>query len=333
MVIGVEIGGTKQQIALGNADGTLIKTVRGKVDVKDGNTGILHWLKDNLEVMISEQQLNNTQIDAIGVGFGGPLDSKTGMLLRSVQVSGWDNFNLKNWFENTFSIPTYIYNDSSAAGWGEYVLGSGKGTRQFFYTNIGSGIGGSLIINGELYDGQGVGAGELGQSRIADWTAKEAGTDNRLEALCSGWAINNRLQTLNYVPQDSLMIQLCYNDISKLNCEILGKAVAENDDFAIRELNRVAKGMSMALATILCLFQPERIAIGGGVSLIGKPLFDMIRKHTKERQFISNEGRYDIVQCKLGEAIVLQGAVLLAAKELEKGEDHESYGETKKTSV
>jgi len=318
MIIGIEIGGTKLQIALGDPNGTIVKIVRGKVSLKEGNAGILYWIKNHLDEMLSEQQTCGVQIDAIGVGFGGPLDSIAGTLLRSVQVSGWDNFNLKGWFEDTFSISTYIYNDSSAAGWGEYVLGSGRGTRQFFYTNIGSGIGGSLILENCLYDGQGVGAGELGQVRIADWTAEKPGMDNRLEALCSGWAIEQRLRTPGYVPENSILMQLCNGDINQFSCAMLGTAVAGRDTFALEELDRVAEGMSMALADILCLFQPERIAIGGGVSLIGVPLFEMVRKHTEKRQFVSNKNRYDIVQCELGEAIVLQGVILLAAKDFGK---------------
>jgi len=313
MLIGVEIGGTKLQIALGNPDGTIVETVRGKVNLKDGSTGILNWIDRHLQEIQAKQQMENIQINAIGVGFGGPINSKKGSIIKSVQVPGWNDFDLKAWFEGRFSIPTYIYNDSSAAGWGEYILGSGRGTRQFVYSNIGSGIGGALILEGGLFDGQGFGAGELGQIRIADWTVKEPGQDDRLEALCSGWAIEKRLRTPGYVPEYSVLMQLCDGDVTALNCAVLGKAVGENDPFAIGELNHVAKGMSMALADVLCLFQPERIAIGGGVSLIGEPLFELLRKYTQERQFVSNEGNYNIVQCELGEAIVLQGSILLAS--------------------
>lgn len=313
MLIGVEIGGTKLQIALGKPDGTIVKIIRGKVDLENGSAGILNWIHVHLQIILTEQQAHGIEIDAIGVGFGGPIDSKKGTLFKSVQVPGWNDFDLKAWFEGIFSVPTYIYNDSSAAGWGEYILGSGRDTKQFFYTNMGSGIGGSLILDGRLVDGQGFGAGELGQVRIADWTAKKPGQDNKLEALCSGWAIENRLRTPGYVPENSILIQMCEGDIRQLNCAILGEAVNKKDPFAVEELNHVARGMSMALADVLCLFQPERIAVGGGVSLIGEPLFELLRKYTEERQFVSNEGRYSIVQCELGETIVLQGAILLAA--------------------
>lgn len=318
MLIGVEIGGTKLQIAMGDSAGKIVKTVRGKVSLKDGHIGILNWIEENLKGMLSEIKDGNISIEGIGVGFGGPINSAEGTIIKSVQVPGWNDFDLKGWFEKTFSIPTFIYNDSSAAGWGEYVLGSGRGTKEFFYTNMGSGVGGSVVIGGKLFDGQGVGAGELGQVRVADWTADNPGEDQKLEALCSGWAIEQRLRTPGYVPENSVLMAMSEGDAGKITCEMLGRAVKDNDTFACKELDHVARGMGMALADVLCLNQPEKVAVGGGVSLIGEPLMERIRKYTAERVFVSNEGRYEIVQCELGEAIVLEGAILLAAEDLKK---------------
>ena len=316
MLVGVEIGGTKLQIAVGSPDGTIRRTVRGKVNAADGSRGILAWFEEKLGALLREEAEKGTAIDAIGVGFGGPLETATGTILKSVQIAGWDNFSLKDWFEKTFQIKTYVYNDSSAAGYGEYILGSGRGTRQFFYTNMGSGVGGSLIVDGQLYDGQGLGAAELGQTRVPDWTAREPGKDARLETLCSGWAVEQRLKTPGYIPGDSILFALCGGDPSKATNQMLSEAANQGDVFALAELDRVAETFSMALTNVLCILQPERIAVGGGFSLIGKPLFERIRKHTRQREFISCTNHYEIVQCELGEAIVLQGAILLAAKEI-----------------
>lgn len=316
MIAGVEIGGTKTQICVGSTDGTIKKTVRGRVETEKGSQGILDWIQENLTALIKEETEQGNKIEAIGVGFGGPLETETGIIMKSVQIAGWNDFCLKKWFEDTFHIPSFIYNDSSAAGYGEYILGSGKGTKQFFYTNMGSGVGGSLIIDGNLYDGQGYGAAELGQTRVPDWTSDQPGKDERLEAICSGWAIEQRLRKPGYIPADSILIKMCEGESSKVTNQMLGEAAKQNDAFALAELDRIANTMSIALANVLCLMQVERIAVGGGFSLIGEPLFEPLRKYTKQREFISNTGHYEVEQCKLGEAIVLQGAMLLAAKEL-----------------
>ena len=111
-------------------------------------------------------------------------------------------------------------------------------------------------------------------------------------------------------------MQLCGEDVSTVTNQMLGEAVSAGDPFALEEIDRVAKSMAIAISNVLCLMQPEVIAVGGGFSLIGDPLIDRIRAHVKERDFICSEGRYRIVPCELGEAIVLQGALLLAAESL-----------------
>lgn len=315
MFAGVEIGGTKTQVCLGREDGSLIKTLRGKVNAAEGSRGILAWIKVHLRQLVEEASACGDAVRAVGVGFGGPIETRAGIVLKSVQIEGWDGFHLKAWFEDTFGIPAFVFNDSSAAGYGEYILGSGRGTRQFFYTNMGSGIGGSLVLNGMLYDGQGFGAAELGQTRVPDWDSGRAGGDIKLEALCSGWATEQRLRRPGYIDRTSMLMELCGGRCEQATCQMLGEAAGAGDLFALSELDRVAVSMSIALANVLSLTEVERIAVGGGFSLIGDPLFERLRIHTKEREFISCSNRYDIVPCELGEAIVLQGAILLAAKE------------------
>ena len=152
MLIAVEIGGTKLQIANGRKNGSIDQIIRGRVNPMEGRKGILSWIEQNLHSLIAQSEEKGIKYDAIGVGFGGPIETASGNIFQSVQIEGWSGFNLKEWFEKKFSIPTFVFNDSSAAGWGEYKLGTGRGTNQFFYTNIGSGIGGSLIINGTVAD-------------------------------------------------------------------------------------------------------------------------------------------------------------------------------------
>ena len=314
MLIAIEIGGTKLQLSLGQEDGRIEKTVRGRVNAEDGAAGILRWMEEHMAKTLAE--VPEGTVKAVGVGFGGPLETATGTILKSVQIRGWDNFSLKKWFEDRFGIPAFVFNDSSAGGYGEYRLGSGRGTKQFFYTNIGTGIGGSLIVDGRLYDGQGVGAAELGHTRVPDWVGGQPGADTELELLCSGQSVEKRLRTPHYIPSDSLLMQLCGTDTSTVTNQMLGEAAHAGDLFALAEIDRVARSMAIAISNVLCLMQPEVIAVGGGFSLIGDTLIDRIRSHVKERDFICSEGRYRIVPCELGEAIVLQGALLLAAEAL-----------------
>jgi glucokinase len=311
-ILGVEIGGTKLQLAIGTPEGEILDIYQGKVIVADGAAGIRRWLKDNLPQMFDRANDMNGSLQAIGCGFGGPIDTHKGSVLKSVQIRGWSDFPLKAWFQEIFNLPTIIANDSNAAAWGEYKKGLGKGTQYFFYTNIGSGVGGGLVFDGQLYDGQGFGAGEFGQTYVPDWTCDRPGWPAKIENLCSGWAIEQRLKSNNYVPLDSHLRTFVDGNCERLDAKILAEAARSEDEFALNEIDRIAFSMGLGLANILSLVSVEVIAIGGGVSNMGELLIEPIRKYTRKFEFINSHKHYKIGKSELGDSIVLVGATLMA---------------------
>jgi len=311
-ILGVEIGGTKLQLAIASSDGSLLNVEKGQVDISAGGKGIRNWLKRQIPSFITRMERQFGPISAIGCGFGGPLNHKEGRVLQSIQIAGWENFPIRAWFTEAFNLPTTVDNDSNAAAWGEYCRGIGRGCQYFFYTNIGSGIGGGLILNGQIYDGQGFGAGEFGHTYIPDWTSKIPGKCIKVEQACSGWAIESRLRTPGYVPETSELYKICAGDLSNIQVKDLGGCAQHGDEFALGELDQVAHSLGIGLANVLSLTNVERIAIGGGVSNLGELLIDPIRKYTKKYEFVSCQNRYEIKQSALGDDIVLVGAVLIA---------------------
>ena len=268
-ILGVEIGGTKLQLAISTREGEILNIHQGKVRIEEGSQGIRRWLKDNVPLMVERAKDLNGDLVALGCGFGGPIDTKKGQVLKSVQIRGWSEFPLKAWFEEMFNLPTVIANDFNAATWGEFRRGLGRGSQYFFYTNMGSGVGGGIVIDGQLYDGQGYGAGEFGQTYVPDWNNETPGWPEKIENLCSGWAIEKRLQTKDYVPDESIMMALAEGDIHCIDARKLAEAANAGDDFALKEIDRIAYSMGLGLANMLCLVSVEVIAIGGGVSKYG----------------------------------------------------------------
>ena len=311
-ILGVEIGGTKLQLAIGDRNGEILESIQAKVKPEAGAAGIQEWLETNIPVMFDRALENNGKLIALGCGFGGPIDTKKGAVLKSVQIRGWSGFPIKTWLEEKFKLPAVIANDSNAATWGEYNNGIGQGSQYFFYTNMGSGVGGGIVIDGRLYDGQGYGAGEFGQTYVPDWTADKPGKPEKIENLCSGWAIEKRLRSLGYVPQDSLLMELAGGDVKSIDTRKLAQAAVAGDKFASKEIDQIAYSMGLGLANMLCLVNVEVIAIGGGVSNMGEILIEPIRKYTQKYEFISSRNKYIIRKCELGDSIVLVGAVLIA---------------------
>jgi glucokinase len=203
--IGVEIGASKVQAALGYGDASIISVSKHRVVLEDGAQGILNWLRDEIPAII--RAAGDSRVAAIGVGFGGILESSTGVSLVSVQVEGWKDFSVKDWFEKTFGLPAVVLNDTVAGGCGEYLCSKEK-PGIFFYTNIGSGIGGCLLLNGRYFDGSGRGGVYFGHTYVPDWTVTKAGAYTKVETLCSGFGIERRLNSPGYVPERSLLYKL-----------------------------------------------------------------------------------------------------------------------------
>lgn len=310
-VIGVETGGTKLQFALGYDDGTILYRYRTQVGDNKTSSSILEAVKVSIPKVLDKAKEMGLTVEKIGWGFGGPVITAKGIAIGNPIVSGWDMFPLSKYIEDLYGIPVAIFNDTNAAAWGEYCRGAGQGTDIFFYTNIGTCIGGGIVINGKLYDGQGQGAAEFGQSWIGDpWGGNEYGS-RKLENICSGTAMENRMRSMS-IPENSLLMQLCNGDQRKLDCRMLGEAVKHNDPFAVEFLDKNMHILAMALANVVSYFSPQKLAIGGGVSLIGEPVISRLQKYIHQYTFINSTNTYEVVPSKLGEDMVLVGAMLLA---------------------
>ena len=302
----VEIGGTKQQLAVVDQQGNIVDMFCERFPLPNGAIDILNWIEKHFPVLLEKYP-----VEAIGVGYGGLLESKSGRVLCSIHVPGWDDFPLKDWVEEKFGKPCVVVNDTVCGGYAELCLGTGQGYDVFFYTNIGTGIGGGLFIHGKNYDGIGYGGAYFGNTYISD-PRKEPGGSCRLEELCSGISLERKLRVPGRVPQDSMLYSLCGGDTAKLSCYDLKKAAEAGDPFALSEIDDFARAYGVCMGNFITLFAPQRVAIGGGVANFGDLILEPIRRYTKQYVFYSAQDRYDIVACKLMDQTVLVGAALYA---------------------
>lgn len=286
MFLGIEIGGTKLQLALGRGDGTCVAIVRRTVYVPAGADGIRIQIIEAYPELLAAAGVDSSQVQACGIGFGGPVDLRTKTVVTSHQIAGWEGFPLAAWAEEHLKLKTVVANDADTSGLGEALHGAGKGFDPIFYVTVGSGIGGGLIIGGKIYPGVGRGAAEIGHLKLDgdDWGFT-------LENLASGWAIEKAARC----PLPELAKQ------ANAGYEVAG--------FHIRH---AVQALSDALVHVITLLCPARIIIGGGVSLIGEALFFAPLRELVDRQtFAPFRGLTTIVPAALGEEVVLHGAFAL----------------------
>src|SRR5437868_10354672 len=193
MLLGIEIGGTKLQLGLGQGDGHILALWRGTVDPAAGGDGIRRQIQAAIPELLAKANADRSALKGVGVGFGGPVDDATRTVIKSHQIEGWDNFALADWVSEAVGLPAALGNDADVAGLAEALHGAGKGLSPIFYITIGSGIGGGFIIDGEIYRGIGKGAAEIGHLRM--WSVRHGFTGSwaeivrPLEEHASGWAI------------------------------------------------------------------------------------------------------------------------------------------------
>jgi len=295
MYLGIEIGGTKLQLGLGRGDGVLAGLWRGPVDAAAGAEGIRRQITAAVPELLEKSGIERSQIHGIGIGFGGPVDDATRTVIKSHQIEGWDGFPLAAWLADLLGWPAVLGNDADVAGLGEALFGAGKGLSPIFYITLGSGIGGGLIVEGEIYRGVGRGAAEIGHVRVEDGALT-------LEELSSGWGIQRQaLEVFGEARQAPDVI----------------RAAVAGDRKASDILHRSWNALAEALCQVIVLLCPRRIIIGGGVSLIGEELlFEPLRRLVAQRVFKPFADCYDIVPAVLGEEVVIHGALALARRRL-----------------
>src|SRR5262245_19244546 len=168
MFLGIEIGGTKLQLGVGHGDGTLVGSWRGTIDVGAGGEGIRRAIVAAVPSLLSGGGIDRGALRGVGVGFGGPVDDATRSVIKSHQIVGWDKFPLASWLGSALELPVALGNDADVAGLAEALFGAGQGLSPVFYMTIGSGIGGGLIVNGDILRGTGRGAAEIGHLKVRD---------------------------------------------------------------------------------------------------------------------------------------------------------------------
>src|SRR6266498_4434343 len=195
-LIGLEIGGTKLQIVVGDESAKIIDRRRLIIDRAKRGGGIREQIRETLAELIPE-----VRPSAIGVGFGGPVDWKTGEICRSHQIEGWADFKLRDWLQTLSGLPVRVDNDANTATFGEALHGAGVGLNPVFYVTLGSGVGGGLVVDGQNYHGAKPGEAEIGHVRL-----DREGTI--IEQRCSGWAVDARIRQLKKSKPGSALTKL-----------------------------------------------------------------------------------------------------------------------------
>jgi glucokinase len=299
--IGIEIGGTKLQLVRGR--GNFIQDRRQITVGKDwGGAGIRHSIAEHLPGLLGPE------VKAVGVGFGGPVDWRTGQICCSHQVEGWAEFPLGPWLRELAHIPVFVDNDANVACLGEAAHGAGTGFNPVFFCTMGSGVGGGVVADGRIYHGAKPGEGELGHI-VLDRTGRI------VEDSCSGWAVDRKLRLAARQFPNGILAKLIAGRHGG-EAKVLVEALKQEDPQAKMILQETAEDMAFGLSHVAHLFHPEVLILGGGLPLMGEPLRSAVAHALTRFIMAAFQPGPQVRVAQLAEEAVPIGALELAERNL-----------------
>lgn len=302
-LLGIEIGGTKLQLFLSNLNGEIYRKYRYEVGSQKKASIILSLIQDTIL-----KELNDSKIEAIGVGFGGPVNIKTGEIFNSYQVDGWSGFNIVQWLNNLIPVPVFVENDANLAAYAEAINGAGKDSCRVFYNTIGSGCGGGFVCNGSIYHGSRNGEFEFGHIKLRDGNIS-------IESQCSGWAINKKIrEAVGQFPNSKLADLI--GDTTSCESKFLASAIEVKCSVADSIFIELVENLALGYSHVVHLVNPEKIVIGGGVSLMGEILRNSIEVALPKYLLDAFTPGPTICLAELGEDVVGVGAILFAKNQI-----------------
>ena len=306
--IGVDLGGSHVTAAVVTDDGTIHQ--QHELDLEDLRyDAVMSALNDTIGAAVKDA---GNSVVGIGIGSPGNIDARSGAVLYSPNF-GWHDVPLGESLRKKFSLPVFVGNDARCATLGEYTFGCGKGTKDFVLLTLGTGIGGGIVVGGELVLGNRWGAGEIGhhQIRPRDGFVCSCGKIGCFEAQASGTGLIRHAFGVAASFPRSTMLDV---DRDKLSSKKIRKAAQAGDRHALAAWNNFIADLSIGLANIISFVNPEMIALGGGVSTAADFMLDAVRGPVDVLTTMVPKGTTKIVVAQLGNDAGQVGAATMALR-------------------
>ena len=289
-IIGVDLGGTNIVVGAMPVDGSREISMRAEPTHSErGPEAVVDRIVAMLEQTMAEamEQSNAARKDFLGVGIGapGPLDRERGMVIVAPNL-GWYDFPLRDVIADRVRLDATLDNDANCATVGEWWRGAARGGRNVVGLTIGTGIGGGLILDGQLYHGASDVAGEIGHTTI-DSTGRhcKCGNYGCLEAYASGPAIALRAREALDRDEVSMLRKMVFDDVDAITAATVYEAANKGDALALEVVRDTARFLGTGVANLLNVFNPDVVVIAGGVTKAGDKLFEPLRAEVKRRAF------------------------------------------------
>lgn len=310
VVIGVDLGGTKINTGIVDENGKVLKSVKAPTLAKEGPYPVIDRIKKSIYDVLEEANMKLGDVGGIGIISPGPIDSDKGLVINPSNLPGWDHIPLVNLLKEEFNLPVMLDNDANAAALAEFLFGAGRGLKNFVYITVSTGIGGGVIINGKLYRGTNSNAAEVGHMTI-DYKGPKCNCGNIgcFEVFASGTAIARLAREAVQKGRSTLIKEMARDN--EITAQHVFEAALAKDAVALELIDNEAFFLGVGISNIITFANPERIAIGGGVSKQWDMFYDKMMDTVRERTLKPMIEVCQIVKSELKDDIGILGAAAI----------------------
>jgi len=310
-VVGIDMGATHITLLLTDCAAHVLNELEIPFDVNQGPRVSLAMLEEAMDNLLEKAGLTLQDIKAVGMGVPGPIVENAGMVMGPPIMPGWDGYPIREHLQKKWGVPVAIGNDAEMGAIGEWAYGAGRGVRNLAYIKVGTGVGSGLLLDGQAYRGSTGCAGEIGHITLNEnGPICTCGNRGCLEAMAGGWAIANRGSDAARSKARTLLSEM--GDASSISASDVIEAARQGDLIAQQIVSEAGGHLGTAIASLVNLFNPSMVVIGGKISQTGDLLLEPIRKTVRQRSLKAASRDIRITAAYLGKRSSGMGAVVEA---------------------
>ncbi len=309
--VGIDLGGTNIVAGVINEDFEIISKAQTKTNLPRPAREICEDMVAVTKGAIESAGLQVGDIESIGIGTPGIANSDSGVIEYSCNL-GFENVEMEKLFRQKLNLPVYIENDANAAAYGEYVAGAASGAKDAVCITLGTGVGGGIIIDGEIYSGFNYAGAEIGHMVIeVDGPQCSCGRKGCFEVFSSATGLVRMTKEAMDRNTDSIMHKMA-EEYGKVSARLAFEAMRKGDKTAHEVVDKYIKYLAAGITNTINIFQPDILCIGGGVCNEGDPLLVPMKEIVEREVYTRNSPKNtEIVIAKLGNNAGLIGAAFL----------------------
>jgi glucokinase len=315
--VGVDLGGTKILSGVFKNSLECIGSAKASTKAQRGVEAVIERIARCVQDAVDEADLSLKQVAGVGIGAPGAVDFAEGRVIFAPNMEGWKDVPLKKDLEKLLGVPVFVENDCNISALGVHVAELKAKPKHLIGIFIGTGLGGGLIINGELFGGFNHTAGEIGHM-VLDVNGPKCGCGNKgcFEALASRTAIFQQIKAGIKDGQKTILTEMLGDDLSDLRSGDLRKAIRRDDKFVDKVVETAAEYTGIGVANLVNLFSPEVVVLGGGViEALADEMMGVIVETAQDYAMPGTMKGVEIIASKLGDNAGITGAAVLARKQ------------------